>query len=468
MVFALGRLFVSYYLARRHERCQDAVRRFLRRGFRRANPQRRLIGTVFGFVIYWRVYVRRMDGAGGIYPLDAALGLTRDGFSMCVISLMGRLSTLVSYDQVGALLLTFMMWSPSKTSIEKTVLGLGRFTAAWFRMAPPPQGDGEVLVIQFDSKATPTATDSELQKRRGKRRPNPFPGSRRHRGRELRRQRGPKRRRRKGDKSKNGKAATLVVMYTLKRAFDRRRRPLLLGPINVWRYASYAPKRHAFAIARREATKRGFPKASGKTIQIVMDGDEDLELYAREFFPEATLTLDIAHALEKLWIAGECLFKEGSQPLEVWIGSMKGLLYSGKGSALVAKLRKALDDIPKTGPGNKGKRERLSSVIAYLNRRIHMMDYGVLREQDLEIASGMVEGAVKHVIAKRFDNGSMRWIKERAEPLLQLRCIEINGHWDAFISFVEQRLEERTEARLALQRLLQTKPAPLPTLGIIT
>lgn len=128
----------------------------------------------------------------------------------------------------------------------------------------------------------------------------------------------------------------------------------------------------------------------------------------------------------------------------------------------------ALEHIPKTGPGNKGKRDRLSKVIAYLNRRIHMMDYGLLRAQDLEIASGMVEGAVKHVIAKRFDNGSMRWIKERAEPLLQLRCIEINGDWDAFISFVESRLEERTEARLELQTLLQTKPVPLPTLGVNT
>lgn len=124
----------------------------------------------------------------------------------------------------------------------------------------------------------------------------------------------------KNDKSKNGKAATLVVMYTLKRALDSKKRPVLLGPVNVWRYASYAPKRHAFAIARREAKKRGFAKGCGKTIQIVMDGDPDLELYAGEFFPEASLTLDIAHAVEKLWIAGECLFKEGPGRLKYgWV-----------------------------------------------------------------------------------------------------------------------------------------------------
>jgi len=36
---------------------------------------------------------------------------------------------------------------------------------------------------------------------------------------------------------------------------------------------------------------------------------------------------------------------------------------------------------------------------------------------------------VNYVIAKRFDSGGMRWIKERAEALLQLRCIEVNNDW---------------------------------------
>ncbi len=57
----------------------------------------------------------------------------------------------------------------------------------------------------------------------------------------------------KGDRSKNAKMAAAVVMYTLRRGADG----LLEGPINKKVYASYAPKRHAFAYARREADKRG-------------------------------------------------------------------------------------------------------------------------------------------------------------------------------------------------------------------
>jgi hypothetical protein len=53
----------------------------------------------------------------------------------------------------------------------------------------------------------------------------------------------------------------------------------------------------------------------------------------------------------------------------------------------------------------------------------------------------MVEGAIKNLIGKRCDHGGMRWIKERAEAVVQLRCIEANGDWEAFISFVHDRLQ---------------------------
>jgi hypothetical protein len=465
LVFMLGRLFLAYFLAWREEHSEKEIENARRNGCWPGDPQSRLLGTFFGKVRYWRTYMRDRGG-GGFYPLDAALGLTADGFSMLVLSVAARLATLVSFDQVTGLLLVFLSWSPSKTSVEKAVLGFGRYTTEWFEKAPPPEGDGEVLVIQFDGKATPTATEAELKKRRGKRRRNPYPDSPRHRGREKRLRRGSKPRRKKGDKAKNGKAATLVVMYTLKIAQDAKGRPILKGPINRKVYASYAKKGHAFAIARREADKRGFTAGSGKTIQIVTDGDRGMVPFIRDMFPEAKHTLDIMHALDYLWQAGECLHKEGSPELLAWIEDMKDLMYAGKVKLIIRRLKKVLQQRPKKGPGNKGKRKRLASVIKYYEKRIHMMDYGSLADEDFEIASGSVEGAVKHVIGKRFDYGSMRWIKERAEALLQLRCIEINGDWDCFVAFVHDKLKQKAECGIELQTLLTSKINPLPTYGL--
>ena len=117
-------------------------------------------------------------------------------------------------------------------------------------------------------------------------------------------------------------------------------------------------------------------------------------------------------------------------------------------------------------PGKPSTRKRLQKVREYINKRVDKMNYKELREQDLEISSGAVEGAVNYVIAKRFDSGGMRWIKERAEHLLQLRCIEVNGDWDAFIEFVHDRTREQAQQQRKNLSLKCMQPAPLPTYGL--
>jgi len=320
-VLALGRLFVQLFLCQREEQFRTAHPQ-VEPGYQRQGPIARQVGTLFGKVRYWRTYFFRPGG--GYYPLDVELGLTSDGFSMAVRSCATRVATKVSYAQAVLLLTLFLHWSPAQGSLEGMVLGLGRHTGAWFAQATAPEGDGEVLVIQIDGKATPTATEAELEKRRGPRVPNPHPGSPRHRGRAARQRRGSRPRRQKGDKAKNGKMATIAVLYTLRRSADG----TLEGPINKKVYASYAPKRHTVAIARREADKRGFGPGSGQRIQIVTDGDPDLERYIEEFFPAeafpaAEHTIDVYHVVEYLWDAGACLYREGSAELTEWVEEQK-------------------------------------------------------------------------------------------------------------------------------------------------
>lgn len=462
----LGRLLVLLFLTAREEQERARTPERLEkdgRSFRRRPAQPRNLDTVFGVVRYFRTYLRGANGAG-YHPVDVALGLTADRLSMHLLSLAARLATLMSFARVHMTLGWFHGGSPSTEVIENTVLGLGRRTGEWFEHAPAPKNDGEVLVMQFDSKGAPTATETELERRRGPRRPNPYPQSPRHRGRNRRERYGSKPRRKKGDKSKNAKMATIVVMYTLRRANDGTE--TLLGPINRWVYSSFAPKRHAFAIARREADKRGFTKGSGKLIQIITDGDEDLQTYAREVFPEARHTIDVMHVIEYIHTAGECFFREGSDDLGAWFERQKERLYGGRELDIVTELKQRLTAIPPTGPGNKGKRERLGRAIGYLEKRLPMMNYKDLLERDLELGSGAAEGAVKNIIGARFDFGGSRWIRERAEALLQLRCIEANGDWSAFIQWVHddhRQLALKTGSRIRVQ---QNTSSSLPIFGV--
>ena len=465
-VFLLARLLVLLFLTVREERQRSQLPARVERDgriYQRRAAQPRNLDTLFGVVRYFRTYLRGPDGHG-YHPLDVELGLCRDRLSMNVLSLGSRLATMMSYARVHTTLSWFLCAAPSTEVIEQTVLGLGRRTGQWFEQAPAPEQDGEVLIIQFDGKGAPTATETELSRRRGPRKRNRFPHSARHRGREHRARYDKKPRRNKGDKSKNAKMATVVVMYTLRR--DPTGTRWLLGPINRRVYASFAPNRHAFAIARREANKRGFFPGSGQQIQIIFDGDEDLTQYAKETFPEAILTVDIMHVIEYVYQAAASLYPDGSADLTAWVEHQKDRLYGSQEQQVVAEMWRRYRALPSTGPGQRGKRERLFTAARYLQKRLSQMNYKSLLQQDLEVASGAAEGAVKHLMGARFDVGGCRWIRERAEALLQLRCIELNGHWDAFIRWVHDDPHRRGRLHTERIRIQHNTPAPLPTLGL--
>jgi hypothetical protein len=286
-------------------------------------------------------------------------------------------------------------------------------------------------------------TEVELAKRRGKRR-RPHAkscpcGCQRHRGQAQRRARGSKKRRKKGDKRKNGKEAVVVVMYTLQRGDDGK----LHGPINKKLYATFAGRKAAVLWARAEATKRGFGPDTTKMVQIVLDGANGVKDHLKLLFPKAIFTLDVWHVVEKLWLLGCHFHHEGSEELKAWVEELKTLVYGGKIEQLLRRLKKLLCQTPHHGPGTKSRRQALTSVMGYLQPRVDMMRYGEWLEQDLVIASGQVEGAVRHLVGERFDCAGMRWTQEKAEALLHLRCIELNGDWQKFTAWFQGKTLRR-------------------------
>jgi hypothetical protein len=318
------------------------------------------------------------------------------------------------------------------------------------QLAAPP-GEGEVLVIEVDGKCAPMATAAELAKRRGRRRHRQgcACGCQRHRGRSRRQACGPKKRRQKGDKSKNGKEAVVVVLYTLRRGPEGK----LHGPINKKVWATFAGRKMAARWARAEASKRGFGPDTSKTVQIVVDGAQGLRDNLEPLFPNAIFTLDVCHVVEKLWEVGHRFHREGSAALQAWVEDLKGLLYAGQAAQLLKRLRGYRRRVPTHGPGTKGRRQALDKLVGYLEPRQDMMRYRKWAKQDLVLASGQVEGAARHVVGERLDGSGMRWTKGKAEALLHLRCIELNGDWDRFCAWVQQRHQEALDQRQPLKIL---------------
>ena len=170
-VFRLGRLLIALFLCVWQERMRVATTE--QRGkedYRRQPAKDRVLGTFFGKVRYWRTYLHQTNGRpGGFFPLDTALGLLADGFSMGVLGRAVQLATRMSYAAATVVFSRFLGWSPSHKTIEEATLGLGRYTAAWVEQRPAPANDGEVLVVQFDSKRTWSATRERSSPRRSTR-----------------------------------------------------------------------------------------------------------------------------------------------------------------------------------------------------------------------------------------------------------------------------------------------------------
>ena len=402
----------------------------------------RTIKTIYGEIRYWRHYLVR-KGGGGFYPVDARIGLTGDGFSPLVLSLVTRLATRVSFAASVRLFRCFYGWAPSSEAVQHLIIGMGKDSGAYMEHAQAPIDDGDILIIEVDGKATPTATEDELQKRRGKRHPKPHAcGCARHRGQAKRACRGKKRRRKPGDKSKNGRSITLVVMYTLKRGDDGR----LHGPINKQVWGSYAPRKVMLAWARRQATQRGFPPGTDKRIHIVVDGETCLYDGLVVLFPQATFALDIRHVEERLWKVGRVLHSSDPHTVTHWVEEQRELLYTGLAAQLVTGCKAFKLTLSARAQRDAAKRECLSDLIGYLEKRLAMMAYKDLIEADLVIASGIVEGAARYVVGERLDCSGMRWIPERAEALLHLRCIELNGEWERFFAWGYQRWLDQMQA----------------------
>lgn len=445
LMAALGVCLIRLFLNARRQRLD--LQPYLQDGRLRLADEnaRRTLKTSYGEVTYVRAYLAGRHGNHGVFPLDAELGLTNDRLSPWVMQWVARLATRMSFAAARMVCQAVLNWSPATETIEQTVLGLGRYAAPFMKQLKAPAGDGEILVIETDGKCPPTATEAELAKRRGRRRPRHEKdcqcGCQRHRGKSKRQARGSKKRRKRGDKSKNGKEVTVVVMYTLKRGKDG----LLHGPINKKIWGTFAGRRAAALWARAEATKRGFGPATTKTVQIVMDGSESLCQQFKEQFPRAIFTLDICHVVERLWALGRVYHAEGSAELREWVDDLKAFLYTGEVKELLEVLRALLRQVPRNGPGTKARREKLQEQIGYIEPRLDMMRYGEWIEQDLVIATGQVEGTVRQLVGERFDCAGMRWRREKAEALLHLRCIELNGDWQHFFAWTQQRIQRRLD-----------------------
>jgi hypothetical protein len=442
-LLALGRAMIALYFARvvARPRASDYIHDGAK--FVLAETASSEIGTRFGKLVFERPVGRRVGWrrAACDRPIDRALGLC-GGFSLATVLSVSRLCAQLAFANARATFAQFCEWAPSQRATLRMIDSVGAEARPFLEGAPVPEDDGEILVLQVDGGGAPHIDLGELLLRQRPHAKRSGPARHRRRARRRSRQRP---RRVKGDKSKNAKVAFVGVIYTLHRAEDGS----CEGPIHKQIYATFESHAALFKWLHHEAVKRGY---GTKRTLFLADGADAIWDQQAIWFPKAEPCMDWVHIVEKLWAAGRCLHREGSQQLAGWVADrVRDLRRRSGADKVITTLSTAYASIPKTGPGNKGKREKVLDVLTHFNKHRHRMRYHALRRDDLDIATGAGEGAVRNLVRMRLDGPGMRWSRGRSECVLHLRCILLNGQWDAF------------SAHLARRGSLQLAATPTPT-----
>ena len=434
-LLGVGRAVIALYLTKQAARpraaqyVHDGLAYVLDAHSRRKSE----VGTRFGKVLFCRPIGRAVGVRHRAdLPVDRELGLC-SAFSLGTVTTVVQLCALMAFASARELFAQFHGWAPSTRSTLRMVDAVGAQAKAFLDAAEVPDDDGTIIVIQVDGRGAPMISSTEHTRRR---QPKRMTKGTKRLARRLRRLDHPKPRRKKGDKSKNAKVAFVGVVYTLKRT-----RHGWEGPIHKRLYATFESHEALFQRLLPIAKRRGYGR---KPSYFIADGAEHIWRNQQKYFPDATPCVDWYHVAEKLWEAGGCLHPEGSQALREWVDEQLAKLRKGQIPRLLADLAAAYNAIPKTGPGNKGRRKRLFSILDYLAKHDQRMPYAALRSSELDIGSGAVEGAVRNLVGLRLDGPGMRWGRDRAEMVLQLRCIVLNGQWNSFCESLE-----RTALKLA-------------------
>jgi hypothetical protein len=125
------------------------------------------------------------------------------------------------------------------------------------------------------------------------------------------------------------------------------------------------------------------------------------------------------------------LHAEGDPGAEAWVGDKALAMLRGEASQVAGGMRRSA-----TRRGlSAAQRQGVDSCADYLlNKRDHL-DYPRALREGWPIATGVIEGACRHLVKDRMDITGPRWGLEGAEAVLKLRALQTNGDLQEYWAF---------------------------------
>jgi len=427
----------------------------------RVRIQKRDIESVFGPIEEERAGYGQ-KGVESLHPLDAELNLPDEVYSLELRRRVAEEVARNSYDETFEMVHKTTAGHVPKRQIEELTIRAARDFDPFYQRrhaeAVVVQDSGPILVISADGKGV-------VMRPEDLREPTRKAAEARNHKMETRLS--------KGEKRNAKRMATVAAVYTTM-PFVRRPEDLMAGSRlhgdgparprpeqkRVWASIEKEPK-EVIEEAFREARYRD--PAHEKKWVVLLDGNKTqiriVRHRAKKEGLQPTIIVDLIHVIEYLWKAGRAFHPETGPELESWVGQRLLEILRGNAGFVAGGMRRSAT-LRGLGPTQ---RKSVDTCADYLLNYGPYLKYNRYLAQGLPIATGVIEGACRHLVKDRMEVTGARWSLTGAEAVLKLRALRSSHDFDEYWSFHEAQEYKRNHQALYVGGIVPATIKPRKT-----
>lgn len=187
---------------------------------------------------------------------------------------------------------------------------------------------------------------------------------------------------------------------------------------------------------KEEARRRGYLDVTD--LVILADGAKWIWDLAEKDYPFSIQIVDWYHAKQHLYNIVNLLYdKKDSKIINDFTEKLADYLYYGNISKLNDEVQEKKIQLNITDT------EKLSNIkteMEYFIKNAKRMQYNDFRKKGYPIGSGIVEATCKQLVQLRLKRNGMKWKKDGAHSILQLRCYYLGNRWDEVNNIIWQKV----------------------------
>lgn len=408
--------------------------------------------TVFGEVVVRRIAYRKR-GRSNLYPADAGLNLPTEKQSHGLRKLAAVESSRGSFDEAVQAIARASGQNVGKRQVEELAAVAAVDFESFYAQRQPPAGTADdLLVLQVDGKGIVMRPDA-LRRATAK-----AAAKARHKLSS---------RLSKGEKRNCKRMAELGAVYDATPATrsacdifpanDTERQAAKDGPTatNKWLVASVVQDAATVIAQAFDEAERRDPNHTRTWVALV-DGNvhqiNRIKAEAKARNIKVAVVCDLIHVVEYLWKATWSLHREADPAAEQWVRRQALAILDGKALKVARTIRRQATKADLSPTQRKG----ADQAADYLTSKAPYLNYPLALASGWPIATGVIEGACRHIVADRFDVTGARWGLPGAEAILKLRALRSNGdfenYWTWHLAREQRRVHESRYLDGALPR----------------